>query len=140
MVFLVKLASSASPAGWLSEGSRSLVRLLRLMTLEGDWSLSISPVKLQDEAEYQCQVLGAGGPATAIRSVSLLFKHYQSFPGQLVDLLDKIPPSSEPSNFSKWFIHLTRPDCNFPYSESSIYLKKNYLLLLMNHVQPLGPQ
>ena len=40
------------------------------MTLEGDWSLSISPVKLEDEAEYQCQVGGAGDPSDAIRSVS----------------------------------------------------------------------
>ena len=26
-------------------------------TQEGDWSLAISPVRLEDEAEYQCQVL-----------------------------------------------------------------------------------
>jgi len=30
-------------------------------TEEGDWSLSISPVKLEDEAEYQCQVGGSPG-------------------------------------------------------------------------------
>lgn len=30
-------------------------------TDEGDWSLSISPVKLEDEAEFQCQVGGAEG-------------------------------------------------------------------------------
>ena len=36
--------------------------------LAGDWSLSISPVKLEDEAEYQCQV--SGGPGhMPIRSV-----------------------------------------------------------------------
>ena len=29
--------------------------------LLGDWSLSISPVKLEDEAEYQCQVGGSPG-------------------------------------------------------------------------------
>ena len=58
------------------------------MTLEGDWSLSISPVKLEDEAEYQCQVGGAGDPSDAIRSVSasnfhstnLLICQRKSFP------------------------------------------------------------
>lgn len=30
-------------------------------TDEGDWSLSISPVELEDEAEFQCQVGGAEG-------------------------------------------------------------------------------
>ena len=60
---------------------------MRVMTLEGDWSLSISPVKLEDEAEYQCQVLGAGGPATAIRSVSILqARRQKTFTSQIVDL------------------------------------------------------
>ena len=27
----------------------------------GDWSLSISPVEFEDEAEFQCQVGGAEG-------------------------------------------------------------------------------
>ena len=36
--------------------------------LAGDWSLTISPVKLEDEAEYQCQVSGGPGHAP-IRSV-----------------------------------------------------------------------
>ena len=86
-----------------NESSSHLVRLLRLMPLEGDWSLSISPVKLEDEAEYQCQVLGAGGPATAIRSVSILqARRQKTFTSQIVDLQDKIFPfPSGPPNLSK---------------------------------------
>ena len=41
--------------------SSELLKTVNEYVMLGDWSLSISPVKLEDEAEYQCQVGGASG-------------------------------------------------------------------------------